>query len=393
MSGSWRSERRVRAAAYLLLTLALLGAGRAAAAADADSGRRVSRLRVSDRGIVIDGRSAGDSLAGRADERSEARERVRGRVRDRVRGNVRAAVGGDADLVRIDDGGTGIVRIWSDARVPAGETVDGEVVAVFGSVTVEGAVTRDVVAVFGSVHLGPGARVDGDVVSIGGSIEQAPDAAIRGESVQLGFSPITFGWPARSVLLFAVAAGWLVSLFTGWILTLLFPTGMLRVATVVERRPAASFFLGLISVPLFLIALILLCITVIGIPLAALLPPAYMLAGYAGQLAATAVLGARLLRRDLADGVMSPMVTGTLFVAIMLGAGGVLMIGGGATQPIALFLLGSGALLLLGLGALGTGAVLLSRVGTRPRDVSWGGHDRPRPAAAAVPAPAPPPTS
>jgi hypothetical protein len=346
-----------------------------------DSGSRVTRLRVSDRGIVVDGESVRDTARDGSGDwsdrgyRGDRRDRVRERVRERVRARVRA----DGDRIDIHDSGTGIVRIWSDAYVPAGEVVDGEVVAVFGSVTVEGTVTQEVVAVMGSVHLKPGARVDGDVVSIGGTIEQGPGVTIKGESVQLGFSPFTFGLPARSVILFAIATGWLVSMFTGWIFALLFPAGMLRVATMVERRPAASFFLGVLSLPGFFVALILLCITVIGIPLAVLLPMIYMLIGYAGQLAATAVLGARITRRSLADGVMAPLLVGTVFVAALLGVGAVMLVGGGAAQPVSLFLLVSGGLLVLGLGALGTGAFLLSRFGTRPRDVVWRGH-APRPA-------------
>jgi len=386
MSASWLSDLLLpaRRAAGLpaLLALALgLGLGLAGGASDAlaqsasavDSGSRVSRIRVSDRGIVVDGELVRDSLRdGAADwsdrsSRRDRRDRIRGRIRDRIRARVHA----DSGMFENHDGGTGIVRIWSDAYVPAGEVVDGEVVAVFGSVTVEGTVTREVVAVMGSVHLKPGARVDGDVVSIGGTIEQGEGVTIKGESVQLGFSPITFGLPARSVILFAIAAGWLVSMFTGWIFALLFPAGMLRVATVVERRPAASFFLGVLSVPGFFLGLILLCITVIGIPLAVLLPMLYALIGYVGQLAATAVLGARVIRRPLANGLMAPLFVGTLFVAGLLGVGAVMLVGGGAAQPVALFLLLSGGLLLLGVGALGTGACLLSRFGTRPRDVVW----------------------
>lgn len=395
MSASWRSEPVLlpRAMAGVLALLALAagpmarGAG-AATVSVVDSGSRVTSIRVSDRGIVIDGATVPDSSREDSADRSTRRGRDH---RDRVRGRLHGRVTTDGGAIVIDDGGTGIVRIWSDARVPVGESVEGEVVAVFGSVTVDGAVSRDVVAVFGSVHLGPTARVDGDVVSIGGHIEQSPGAMIKGESVQMGFSPITMGLPARSVILFAVAAGWLVSLFTGWILALLFPAGMLRVATVVERRPAGSFFLGLLSVPMFFIALVLLCITVIGIPLAVLLPMIYMLMGYAGQLAATAVLGARLIRRPLAEGLMAPLIVGTLFVAALLGAGAMVLAGGGPGQPFAIFLLVSGGLLLLGLGALGTGAFVLSRFGTRPRDVVWSGH-APRPAdAGPVPGHAPPP--
>lgn len=400
MSASWRSDPlpgpRRNPGILALLALAA-GLGLTGIASDApaqsasavDSGSRVTRLRVSDRGIVVNGETVRDSVrdgGGWNDrqDRYDRRERVRARIRDRVRAQIHA----DSGTFDIRDGGTGIVRIWSDAHVPAGEVIDGEVVAVFGSVTIEGTVTREVVAVLGSVYLKPGARVDGDVVSIGGSIEQGEGVTIKGESVQLGLSPITFGLPARSVILFAIGAGWLVSMFTGWIFALLFPSGMLRVGTVVERRPAASFFLGVLSVPGFFLALILLCITVIGIPLAILLPMLYMLVGYVGQLAATAVLGARLSRRSLSEGLMLPLLVGTLFVAGLLGVGAVMMVGDGASQPVAFFLLLSGALLLLGLGALGTGAALLSRFGTRPRDVLWHGPATRPQGATSIPGPA-----
>lgn len=410
MSASWRSDplrpRRVPAglpawlALALVLGLAVVVPGaQGQSGAGVDSGTRVTRLRVSDRGIVVNGESLRDTVRYRdadwneRDRRRARREQIRDRIRDRVRDRVRVSVHSDSGFLDLGDGGTGIVRIWSDAHVPAGEVVDGEVVAVFGSVTVEGAVTREVVAVFGSVILKPGARVDGDVVSIGGSIEQGEGATIRGESVQLGFSPITFGLPARGVILFAIAAGWLVSMFTGWIFALLFPAGMLRVGTVVERRPAASFFLGMLSVPGFFLALILLCITVIGIPLAVLLPMIYMLVGYVGQLVATAVLGARLLRRPLSEGLMTPLLIGTLFVAGVLGLGAMMLVGGGAAQPVAVFLLLSGCLLVLGLGALGTGGALLSRFGTRPRDVTWQARTARSQDAGTVPGPVSPPAT
>ncbi len=397
MSASWLCSTFLRPRGGAgLLALLVVGLGAAwlarpvpaqGASAAVDSGSRVRSIRVGPGGIVVDGRSVADSVRNARRERS--REEVRHRVRDHIRTSIRDGVGG----IEVRDGGTGVVRIWEDASVPAGETVDGDVVAVFGSVTVDGAVSRDVVAVLGSVRLGPEARVEGDVVSIGGHIDQADGATIRGESVQVGLTPVTFGLPARSVIAFAIAAGWLVSIFTGWVFALLFPTGMLRVGTIVERRPAASFFLGVLSLPGFLLAMILLCITVIGIPLAVLLPMLYVLTGYAGQLVATAVLGARLSRRSLADGLMSPLLVGTLFVAVLLGVGGMLMPGNGAAQPIALFLLLSGALLLMGLGALGTGAFLLSRFGTRPRDVIWRGHGANQAAASTMPGPLSPPAT
>ena len=394
MSAFWRSELSGRArslapeALAALVALAVLLAGpssvaaRVRASAVVDSGSHIRRISISDRGIVVEREGSRDTTvnmewSGRTidqDVRDRDRERVRDRIRERVRDQVRDRIRSHRGSLEFDDGRTGIVRIWSDATVPAGTRVDGDVVAVFGSALVEGEVYGDVVAVFGSVRMKPGAKAEGDVVSIGGGIEQPEGATISGDSVQLGFSPFTWGLPGVSVMLFAVAAGWMVSMFAGWIFALLFPTGMLRVASVVERRPAASFFLGVLSLPMFIVAFVLLCITVIGIPLGILLPMIYVLMGYAGQLAAACVLGARMTRRSLANGLVTPLFVGTLFVAALLGGGAALTAGGGMARPASLFLCLSGGMLLLGLGILGTGAFLLSRFGTRPAEIHWQGH-------------------
>jgi hypothetical protein len=143
---------------------------------------------------------------------------------------------------------------------------------------------------------------------------------------------------------------------------------------VVERRPAASFFLGVLSLPIFVLTLILLFVTIIGIPLGILLPMVYVLIGYAGQLAATCVLGARLTRRSLGDGLVMPLLVGSLVIAVLLAVGAGLMVGNGPARSAALFLTLLGSLLLVGLGTLGTGAFLLSRFGTRPREVIWHGR-------------------
>ena len=272
----------------------------------------------------------------------------------------------------VDTDGAGLVRVFADAEVPAGERVEGDVVAVFGSVLVEGAVSGNVVAVFGSVRLAPESAVEGDVVSIGGGLDQARGATVGGESVSLGFLPTALGMPALPVLLISVFIGWLLSVFAGWLVTLLIPERMLRVATTASRRGVASFFLGLVSTPLMLFACMLLLITVIGIPIAFLLPLLFVIMAWAGQIASTYVLGSRLLRRRLGQGgAMQPILTGTLFVALFFVAGAMLATPPGFPRTAALFFSLLGALLVFCLTTIGTGAFLLSRFGTKPRDVSF----------------------
>jgi|GEM_PF-4828344 len=52
-----------------------------------------------------------------------------------------------------DEEGPGKVRLFGDIYVPAGQIIYGDVVTIFGNITVEGTVTGDVVAVVGNVTI------------------------------------------------------------------------------------------------------------------------------------------------------------------------------------------------------------------------------------------------
>jgi len=126
-------------------------------------------------------------------------------------------------------------------------------------------------------------------------------------------------------------------------------------------------------VPLFVSAVGLLFVTVVGIPLAVLLPPAYVLLGFSGQMAATYVLGCKLTGRRLGggNGMMMPILAGTTLVAAFFLVGALLFVLPGIARPLALFTVMLGMLVVMGLTAIGTGAFLLSRLGAEPRDLDW----------------------
>ena len=301
------------------------------------------------------------------------------------------SVGGsvDAGPVVVHGNGNGIVRLFSDATVYSGERVDGDVVAVFGSVRVEGEVEGSAVAVFGSLDLRRGAVVRGDAVAVGGVLREGDGSRVGGESVQVGFLPLTLGLPGLPVVLTMIALAWLVSLFFGWMAAALFPVRLARVAVTSSRRTLASLLLGIASGPLMCMATLVLLVTVVGIPIAVLLPFVYVAVLYAGQLAATYVLGCKLTRRRLGSGgVTAPLAAGSLLVASIFGFGAILWETPGIVRTVALFFLMVGALLLIGLTTIGAGAFLLSRAGARPADI-----DDVAPGGAPVPAPAPDPVT
>src|SRR5439155_2950492 len=96
---------------------------------------------------------------------------------------------------------------------------------------------------------------------------------------------------------------------------------------------------------------LLLFVTVIGIPIALLLPLFYVLAVWTGQIAATYLLGCRLLGRKPGEGKpFGPAVLGSLFVALFFVAGAVLGAPSSVMmRSVALFFSLLGLLLLIGL--------------------------------------------
>jgi len=176
------------------------------------------------------------------------------------------------------------------------------------------------------------------------------------------------------VLLLTVFAGWLLTLFMGWLLTLIAPERMVRVGATVSRRTGLSLIFGLLALPATAAASMLLLITVVGIPIALLLPLLYLVLLCFGHLAATLVLGARLLRRRIGEGApLAAVAAGSAFVGLFF-AGATLLSGPpGILRTVALFFGALGALLVLGLSTIGIGAVMVSRLGSEPRDLAIAG--------------------
>jgi hypothetical protein len=181
------------------------------------------------------------------------------------------------------------VHVGGSVTVDKDEIIDGDVVAVGGSATVDGTVRGDVVAIGGSVNLGPTADVENDVVSIGGGVHRDPSARIGGRVQEVG---INFGRFRDGQ--FSLFNPWRESMFGSafrlagtlarlGILCLLAALVVLfgreymeRAAVRAAAEPLKAGAIGLLAqvlfVPVLVITIVLLAVTIIGIPLLVLVP-------------------------------------------------------------------------------------------------------------------------
>lgn len=179
--------------------------------------------------------------------------------------------------------------------IPAHATVDGSVAAWHGPLVIHGTVTGDAVSVGGDVVIGTGGTVRGDAISVGGQVREEGGTVV-GERRTL--SALTVGAvPAPVPRTAAQIARRSISLAVGWYLVLavigvfvaLFArTNLETIAHRIRAEFSRSFLYGLLGqiafLPALVLAVVLLCITVVGILLVPFAVVAFILAG-AGALA------------------------------------------------------------------------------------------------------------
>jgi hypothetical protein len=175
--------------------------------------------------------------------------------------------------------------------VGEGEVVRGDAVAIGGPVRVFGEVRGDVVSIGGNIELGPRAVVARDVVVVGGALRRDPAARIGGEVREVGWGswqpddwwrrvwtgvrperPIFGASLALAVTITRVA---LVCLLAALIL-LLGRDYVERISARAAAEPIKAGAVGLLAqilfLPLLLATIVVLIVTIVGIPLLVLVP-------------------------------------------------------------------------------------------------------------------------
>ena len=215
-----------------------------------------------------------------------------------VAGNARVA-GGEVEIgpATVIEGGASI----TGGRVKFDGSVTGYLQATGGDVRLSGAVGGDAMVRSGELHIAPGTRIDGKLVYRGPDAPIVPDGATIAGGVEFHETSAS-RWVDRDTHV-AVDAGravgsmlWFVGVFAvAALFTAIFPAFSTQAATMIGRDPWTSLGIGLAVLVCMPFVAVVLLITIIGIPLALLLVPVYLVLMFLGWVTAALFLGEKLL--------------------------------------------------------------------------------------------------
>ncbi|NOZ03981.1 MAG: hypothetical protein GXO92_05170 [FCB group bacterium] len=193
-----------------------------------------------------------------------------------------------------------IIKIGNSVVVEAGKTVK-SAVAIGGDVRIYGTVEEDAVAVGGSVYVGPDAVIRKNAVSVGGSVSMEQGGVIYGDVVEVGgfrlgslFMPFQqygywgFPWGFHLISFFGLLALALLSV-------LLLPNQLDSVSKTIKTDIPKAILYGVLAGILFVPLIIMLAVSILGIPLIPFTIMITVLMALFGYFAVAMVLGSRLL--------------------------------------------------------------------------------------------------
>jgi len=350
------------------------------------SGETVTDIRIDDGGITVD------------EQRIEPGEGV-------VREGESASDRGDELRVHVD--GNDVVRFGDDIIVDEDQVIQGDAVAILGSVVVNGVVEGDAVAVGGGLTIGPKGRVDGDGVSIGGGVYKDPGAVIRGQMVSVGkggkwvngqhvsgrfFHPtgFPFGLFTRVGRLFLFIVCTLLLILLALVVAAIARRPVENVCMKAKKEAFKMGLVGLAAEVLVLPVIVLFCVTIIGIPIGLVAIPLVlalaMLLGYTGV---SLAVGERFAGAGNGKSIYWSLVVGILVLEGLKLVSALVRLPGGVLGMMGWVIAFIGWAVIYVAVTVGLGAVIMTRFGTRPAVPVVPPGPATQPWAAPPPAPAP----
>lgn len=413
-SSRGRGGPLVALCAALLLAGIVSGAPFAQESAESDTTRKViTSISIGPDGIIVTGKAQADSpdsvltievgdLDRVREEAARAREEALEEL-ERLR---------ELDIIDYDAEGHDIVRFGEDIRIREDKRIRGSVVAIGGSIIIEGHVVGDVVSVGGNIRVEDGASVAGDAVCVGGSLELYSGSSVRGDAVSVGgkineeegayvagdtvsvgfipsifFKGLSSPFAFRAMDVTGHAIKVLIVLLLAWAAAALMPARVRRMVDYAGSSVWLSALVGLAVVIALPLVLILLVVTLIGIPLAIILPIAFAVASIVAYAVGAGLLGYRFGSRlvSKAPGELSlaqAVLLGVIIVGVVRLVGKLLGLSSPVLWPLSTALGIVGVLAGLFIYLAGLGSLLLTRFGAKPQPAA-------APVAPAAPSPSP----
>jgi len=262
-----------------------------------------------------------------------------------------------------------IVRAATDIIIDQDEEVDGDVTAMGGDVVVKGVVDGNVVALWGDVLVTSTGIIEEDAISVRGEVTVEPGGIIKGEKMEVKGNIPGANFPSIIIQPKIIPRGfgilgWMVKLlillFLGMIVFSVVPKNVSKVKERIENEFLKSFLIGLLALVLFLPVFVLLLITIIGIPLAILLPLVVVVAFILGYTSVCLYVGEKIKQNTN----IKPQTT---LLTVLLGIIVIELISilGLFTGVLTAFYWIIISFILL----VGLGSVILTRFGTRPKEI------------------------
>jgi len=272
--------------------------------------------------------------------------------------------------------GSEIFSTGDDVVVAVNERITGNVVVIGADATILGSVDECVVVIGGALNLDEDAHVHGDAISLFGSLRRHDDAVVDGTVVSVGGNGLAgdfLGLPdlagGVSGAMIKLTGLLLFGLLILMVFALLPKERLFATESYLVHNPGRSFAAGLlwetIGHVILILALALLIVTVIGIPVAALLGLAYLILGVVSVGVVARLLGARICQRPSCQehSAWWTLMLG-LIVILVPGLLGTLFGGLNGLQPLARLFDVISLTVHLTVYCFGTGAVFSSRFGT-----------------------------
>ncbi len=140
------------------------------------------------------------------------------------------------------------------------------------------------------------AEIDEDALVVGETIRKPPEEKeVEWEKIAPQIQPVMFG--LGKIKLYLNFFSFLISLILGLIFIYLFPKRAEGIAKIISSRPWGSLGVALLTFILLSVALVVLAITIVGIPLALLVIPVFAFLVYFSKIFTSLVVGRWFLLR------------------------------------------------------------------------------------------------